>query len=247
MFEDCYVAQAILTSVIPRRTDIRRYVLQFEERLQERFLPPHLLPFPDELEPEVPRILFGTKDGAGQLVISQVSLSVQNHYPREQGRQLAHVEGDLRESLPVIFELLELIPEVRPKFVGISLVLNLPSRGDEQELLEFLCNRSGAAVERQGLHDMELKTVRVLEGSFFANILIRNFRAFKMEFSPQGVAPMPREEAIEKGLQVVLDCNDRYSFNERRGYESSEEMGIKVLDLAIHQAQEAVKWLRLQP
>ncbi len=247
MFEGYYVAQAILTSVFPRRSDIRQLAFQFEERLQDRFLPPTVLPLPDELEPEMPRILFGAKDGTGQLIISQVSLSLQNHYSRQQKRQLAHVEGCLTGSFPVIFGLLEFMLQMRPNFVGVALVVNLPSQGDEQELLEFLCDRLRVAVERQGLHDLELKTVRVVENSFFANTVVRNFRTFKTESSSQGVPPMPMGQALETGLQIVVDCNDRYCYNERIGYQSSEEMARKALRLAIDQAREAMEWLGRQP
>ena len=53
---------------------IRRYVNDIEDFLQEHYGTPQMVPLPDEVSPESPRIILYSKNGHSQISFSQISV-----------------------------------------------------------------------------------------------------------------------------------------------------------------------------
>src|SRR4051794_20050190 len=79
--------------IFPRQLDIRRRANDFENKLSGNYGQPQIFPMPDELEPEAPRIIFNSSHSYSQIVISQISITMNVNYSPEW-----QVNADLRRN-----------------------------------------------------------------------------------------------------------------------------------------------------
>ena len=62
--------QNSLAVAFTRQAAIRRAANGFEDALRDQYGQPNVLAIPDELDPEIPRIIFSSKHGSSQILIS---------------------------------------------------------------------------------------------------------------------------------------------------------------------------------
>jgi len=74
MFDKAKYIQNGFNISFSRQPEIRRRANDFEDRLKGLYFQPHIVPVPDDLDPEVPRMLFGSEHGFSQIIVSQISL-----------------------------------------------------------------------------------------------------------------------------------------------------------------------------
>src|SRR6185369_6057053 len=72
-------------------------------------------------------------------------------------------------------------------------------------------------------YDVQFKTTRLVDRNFFSNVTVQNYRAWKSGIVPQQSTRTSEENIIGRGVQVVGDYNDRYAFNEKKGYSSGKD------------------------
>src|SRR5688572_28752719 len=67
VFEQPKYTQAGLSVIFPRKPEIRRLARELEDALLGQYNPPTVLGVPDELQAEVPRLIFQSTHGFSQL------------------------------------------------------------------------------------------------------------------------------------------------------------------------------------
>jgi hypothetical protein len=105
MFQPPSYIQNSFSIFFPRQEMIRRRVNEFEDTLTGRYSQPQVLPIPDELDPEVPRILFDSKHGFSQIVISQINMSLNVSYSSDWQSDIGRGRNYLTERVPTLFDL----------------------------------------------------------------------------------------------------------------------------------------------
>jgi hypothetical protein len=80
---------------------VRRLVNDFEDRLAGRYGQPQTIPVPDELDPNLPRVMFQSLGGHSQVAISQVSVSLNVTYDQEWMTDELKRDSYLRERVPL--------------------------------------------------------------------------------------------------------------------------------------------------
>jgi len=238
MFKTPINISSNLNILIPRQVGIRRSANDFEDRLKDKYLQPQIIGVPDELDPEIPRMVFGSKNGFSQITVSQVNISLVVKYSPDWGANVQQCRDYLLERVPLLASLLKTL-SVEPLYLGLLSHVNLPSDQNDANILKKL---SDVFIKEQSesYQDIQIKLTKVIEDKFFSNVTVQNYRTWKL--TPGEQRPkLANQEAIEKGVSIVGDFNDRYAFNEKKDYKSNLDQVSQIIDLGIKETQGVIK------
>jgi len=247
MFDKSRVIQAGYTVIFPRLTDIQSRTTAFDSLLKEQYQQVVKLPVPEELPAEMPRLLYTSLHGHSQIIVSQVTCTFQVNFSADWQSAPEKIRAYLEERIGLLYEMVHALEGNRVLFAGLSLMMNLPSKIPDGEIINLLRQRLAAETAVDSLHDLEIKIVRVVEGMFFSNIRYKNYRAFPPPGTNEAVMPMPREKAVESGVQILGDFNDRFAYNEKADYTSPSGLKSRILDLAFREMGAAAKLIGGEP
>ena len=107
--------------------------------------------------------------------------------------------------------------------------------------MRALASRAGLAQDDPAVLDLEIKRTRVFEDSFFSNVVMRNFRSYPETPPTHEAQAMPLGRALQRGVSISVDFNDRFAFNERHEYRSSVADAQAVLNGALAASREATR------
>ena len=229
-----------------RQPDIRRNANKFEDILQEHYFQPQIIPVPDDLAPEVPRIIFGSQHGFSQIIVSQINVTLNVEYSLDWQEDISKGKKYLMDRVPILFKLLEIFEEANPHFCGLVTLVRLSAKAefDEDTVLNSMTSFLHGNTSTEGLHDILLKTTTIVSGQFFNNITLKNYRLWKTEGRQDVLQRLSRGEVFEHGIEIVGDFNDRYRFNENKGYFSSQDMVEKIIGEALSEMHMAIKKIK---
>jgi hypothetical protein len=251
MFEAISYTQNSFSIAFPRYPLIRRQANEFEDLLKGRFAghygQPQVISVPDDLDPEVPRMIFGSKHGFSQIVISQVNMTLNISYSPGWQASIDKGRDYLKERTSALYLLLSALDDTPVYFTGLTTRATLPANvPDDGDLLAAFRQRvAQLRLSTENVHDINLKVTTVVGDRFFSNISIRNYRAWKLDGQALGVPRLSRSSAEERGLEIVGDFNDRYSYNEGKDYVSTEKVAHEVIDRGLEQIQTIHQTIRM--
>jgi len=246
MFEQARFIENSFSVSFNRQLDIRRKSNDIEDMLKSKlaghYSQPQIIPIPDELDPEVPRLIFGSTHGYSQIVISQMSISLNVRYSPDYQLNIAMGQKYLRERIPTLFGIIEFFKEIRPFFCGLTTRVNLyaPTAEDDQ-IIKHLANLFLRKSEFDNIHDVELKITNIIDGQYFNNMVIKNFREWRLIEPPQEMPRLSQKKSSIKGIQIIGDFNDRYSFNEKQDYFSGADVIEGIIDKAFTEMNVMIK------
>ena len=249
MFKESKFLQNSFVINFSRCTTIRRLANNFEDALKEKlsghYSQPQVIPVPDELDPEVPRLIFTSIHGYSQIIISQISLVFNVIYSPDWQIDISKGKDYLLERSKVLFDLLlEVIPNIKIYFCGLTTRVRIPSKLKEEDLISFLKTKflKDTTITKD-IYDIQLRTTKVIEKKFFSNITVQNYRAWeKME----PLIEIPRlsfDKVNEKGIEIIGDFNDRYAFNENKSYYSTKEVSKEIIHKGIEIVLKVINYI----
>lgn len=239
MFEKPKYIQNSFNILFSRQPDIRRSANDFEDKLKGRYFQPHIVPVPDDLDPEVPRMIFGSEHGFSQIIVSQVTLVLNVTYSPDWQIDVSKGRQYLLERVPILFELLDILKGEKAYFCGLSTRVHLSTKAEDKEIIEHL----GKLLLRNSMnsiYDFQLKIANVLSQRFFSNITLQNYRSWKLEGARQGIIRLPQNEASDRGIEISGDFNDRYAFNEKKDYYTSRENSEGIIEAGLTEIKKMI-------
>lgn len=232
--------------VFPRQSMVRRKANDLEDCLKDRYAPPQVIPVPDELDPEVPRILFTSLHGFSQIAVSQISCTLSVRYSPDYQTDSELRRQYLLERVATLHEVLDALGGVAPHFTGMTTRVRIAAEASDEAVVGYLAGLLLKDDAARRSHDVQVKVVHVIEGRFFDNVTIQNYRSWSIQDLPPGVPALPDATAMERGVEVIGDLNDRYAYNQTPGYSSSRETAQQVLSLGFQRMEDAVARLKGQ-
>ncbi len=239
MFESSRYISNSLNVLFARQVSIRRAANDFEDKLKGNYLQPQIIGIPDELDPEVPRMLFSSTHGFSQIIVSQTNISLNVKYSPDWQKDISLGQKYLFERAPILFELLSLV-KTEPLYFGLSTHVNLPSSLDDEKILVRIADSFLKEKSAPSTHDIQLKTTNVIDDKFFSNITLENYRIWKLQQPMALSLKLSRKAATEKGVSILGDFNDRYIFNEDKDYKSTQAMIEPIIELGLKEVQAVV-------
>ncbi len=241
MFDMPRYVQNSFNVVFPRHATIRRLANDFEDRLKGHYLQPQIIGVPDELDPEVPRLIFGSVHGFSQIVVSQVGIVLNVSYSPDYQGDSHKGKNYLAERIAILFDLITLLGEKSPYFCGLSTKVQLPCTGGDEEVLAHLAKLLLKNESTTGVHDLNVKTTNVVDNRFFSNVSVANYRTWNIASDVQGVMSLSDKDAIAHGIEITADFNDRYSYNQDKSYRSSLDQAKIVMEYGFAQVERTVE------
>ena len=227
MFESPRYIQNSFSVTMERQSEIRRRANDFEDLLKEKteghYGQPQVIPVPDELDPEVPRLIFDSRHGFSQILISQISITLSVNYSPEWQHDILKGQEYLLDRTKAIFSLFELMNDVPLFFSGLTTRVRIASTEADSAIIARVKQLYGIGSQSSNIHDLMFKLTNVYKDRFFNNMTVQNYRVWKLVAQPQGVLRLPLKEVGERGVEIINDFNDRYAFNENVDYYSSPD------------------------
>jgi hypothetical protein len=228
-----------------RMREIRRKANEAEDFLRERFGghygQPQVIPVPDSLDPEVPRLIFGSRHGFSQIFISQIGIALNVTYSPEWQKEISKGRVYVMERAKALYELLRALGDSDVFFSGITTKAHLPFAGDDQALLALLRRSVEDYPVADSLYDWQLKVTTVREERFFINMTTQNYREWETMEAEGGLPRLPRGKIKRSGLEILGDFNDRYAFHENPSYFSSSELVDVLVEKGLFEVEETAK------
>lgn len=240
MLTQAKYVQNSINVVFPREPQIRRLANEFEDMLKGKYFQPQIVPVPDEFDPEVPRMIFGSLHGFSQIIVTQVNFVLNAIYSPDWQEDISKGNEYLLERVSILFQLLGLLKDVKPSFCGLTTRVNMPTNAGDEAILHQLSRIFLNPEEVQNYHDLEIKFATIVQDKFFNNMTIQNYRAWTRVGPQEGIPRLAREVADERGIQVIGDFNDRYAFNEIKGYVSSSNVAKEVINYGLIEVRKIV-------
>ncbi len=227
MLESPRYIQNSFSVTMERQSEIRRRANDFEDLLKAKieghYGQPQVVPVPDELDPEVPRLIFGSRHGFSQILISQISITLSVNYSPEWQHDILKGQEYLLDRTKAIFSLFELMNDVPLFFSGLTTRVRIASTEADSAIIARVKQLYGIGSQSSNIHDLMFKLTNVYKDRFFNNMTVQNYRVWKLVAQPQGVLRLPLKEVGERGVEIINDFNDRYAFNENVDYYSSPD------------------------
>lgn len=205
----------------------RKYILN-EEILKEKFNEANILPIPDDAPMEIPRILIKSKGEHSQLNIAPESINLQTTYTDEYVNNWNLCEAYISSRAKDIFKLADQFTSGKYHYIGI--VTNLIWDPVQQQGHKVLFHNLLGCEAADNLDDLVVRYTYVVEEKYYVNITLQSVRIYN------GMRGKESGDFVDENLKahtisVILDINDRYLFNKKKGYVSNKETFEEMMSL----------------
>lgn len=223
------IKQTNLNLVYPRIMGYRKKFANSEEVLQRYFLPSTILPIPDQVQNEVPRIIAQTKNGHSVLNIALTVSSFTTNYNGSFVSDWNKCKDYLAQRCSDIYSIIDNMTENNNTFVG--LITNVEIDDLDGTGLEVLKKSLfGEKVIKMGeLYDLSCKLTYIYKKQYYINITLQNLREFSAQQYSNGRTCITGER--KHTVSASIDINDRYAANNNINYKSKKEAFDEILNI----------------
>jgi len=205
----------------------KQYILN-EDILKERFNEANILPIPDDAPAEIPRVLVTSKGEHSQINIAPEAVNFQTKYTDEYVSSWELCEQYINSRLEDIFEITDKFTLDKYNYIGV--VANLIWDEVESEGNKALFQNLFGKAAAENLDDLEVKYTYVEDEKYYVNIILQSIKLYeKSRNQESGIYTNANLQSHTIG--ITLDINDRFSFNQNRGYVSSKEKFKELMGL----------------
>lgn len=236
-----------LTLTMDRNSSIRRRVNEIEDVVRDYseggYSQPQVIPVPDELDPEIPRMILSSRAGHSQILISQLAITFNANYSPDWASSPSKCLEYLLSKIEMLFKIAHVGWDgAQPRFSGVvttfqvntesasqSVAIVAPSFTDSEGLLKEageVSYRWSLAVGHQHYNNISVSTLVRLRSAFQGSV---------------DSIPKFNEKTVEgHGVEVSGDFNDRLAYNVQSSYESSEETARSLAIAGFEKTSEVV-------
>jgi len=203
--------------IYPRIQNLRRKIVEFEEKLSVYFLPSNILPIPDDAPEEIPRISMTTKNGHSILNLSLTGASLTTNYDEVFRNSWKNCAEYLNDRVNNVYNILDTLKQERFLFNGLSTQILFDDTHDDpvSMIKERLLNLKTNA----NPYDLSCKVTFIYENNYYINITFENVRLYEGLITSLNSSLSSLEERAHV-MGITLDVNDRYGFNYSKSYSS---------------------------
>ncbi|TCV97730.1 hypothetical protein EC912_101747 [Luteibacter rhizovicinus] len=216
----------------PRVSTMRRNANMLEDALAQGcpngYAAPQVLPIPEELGPDVPRIIFNSINGFSNIAVTQTAMALTVSYSEDWQGDRAKCVSYLKRRAHVLFDMVGKL-EVLPGFVGVGTRLRVMS--DANDAVEVM-----AALRRLVAPDLNLANASEIMVRFsnnINNIYFDNATVSNAVVWPDGIfasGRFPISSRLAVGLEILGDFNNRLAYNEDVSHIATLDAGLAMID-----------------
>jgi hypothetical protein len=221
-----------------RLASMRRMVNVLEDALAEGcpggYASPQTIPIPDEMGPDVPRVIFNSLNGFSTIAISQTAMALSINYSDDWQVGRLRCVDYLKHRAHVLFDMVGKLG-VSPSFVGIGTRLRVMSdSNDADEVMAAMRTLVSPDIDLAHANEILLRFSNDVNGEFFSNLTIANASVWPDMESMLGRFPKASRQAI--GIEITGDFNNRLAYNEVESHKATLEGSLAMIDEAAYSA-----------
>ncbi|KAF0135074.1 MAG: Uncharacterized protein FD145_212 [Candidatus Saganbacteria bacterium] len=242
MFNRPKYIESAINIVFDRQSGIRRKANEFEDLLKGKYSQPDIISVPDDLDPEVPRMIFTSTHGYSRIIATQVNISLNVRYSEDEWQNnIDKGKEYMEERIPILFGLLaKLSPDVRVNYCGFNTRTRLLFSDSDKEFIGVLIKKYfNESISTEDLFELRLKKVKMIEQKYFSNIEISMYKKWNIE-EIKKTKKFDTRNIAEKALDIFIDYNDKFAFNHTDNYISQESILKQVLRNALAELQKEI-------
>ena len=213
----------------PRQASIRRKAGEFEDELGEFFAPPQVIPIPDDVNEQFPRMILTSKRGHSLVEVTQGSLTMRTGYDGDFASDFSKCRAYVQARADKLRSLVSGLASGMIHFCGLVVDLQVSSP-DDNEAVQFLSSLLNPRVLPLGIDSLGQRLTFVRD-PYYVNITLSNYRQYSGNAPADRIVPAYLSR-VSSGVAIQLDVNDRYAFNEQRDYSSGATVPAELLDRA---------------
>lgn len=223
------IKQTNLNLVYPRLVDYRKNFVLAEEGLMDNFMMPSILPVPEQVQEEVPRIIVQTKQGHSVLNIALTVASFTTNYDGDFARDWKLCSDYLNDRCTSVYSIIDRLTDGNNTFVG--LITNVEIDDLKETGLDVLQGSifNASANQLGNPYDLSCKLTYVYKDKYFINITLENMREFNIQQYSNGKTCITGEK--KQVVAASIDINDRYAANNKVDYCSDKETFDEILEI----------------
>jgi hypothetical protein len=208
-----------------RTGDVTEFAAPISELLNTHYMRAQVLEPPPGIEGDFPRLALGSRHGSSNILISSSNVALRVQYSRPWQSDFSKGRAYLEERVPLLVSALKPIGS-QIMFMGMDSQFRMEVGDTEHDklLVRWLADRYATGLVSGIPHEIHLRLANILDDKYFSNVTVRNYRQWQ-SISPHfsGMPRLTTSQADETGLEVSLDLNDRFAYNEVSDYQTKEE------------------------
>ena len=235
-----------------RNALIRRSINEIEDLVkaysEDGFAQPQVFPIPDEMEPEIPRVMFNSKGGHSQLMVSQISITFNVTYSPDWAVDHNKCLAYLQSKIGLLFAIAQAgwKQSPKPSFTGVTTVFRVGAENQRAAIAMAAPFFAKSRELTESANELSARWSISVGDQFFSNLAMQTFVVIDESRMSlwNGLPRMRRDDLAACGVEISSDYNDRLAFNERDEYVSSAEILNNMLVAGYNAAREAVSTIR---
>lgn len=186
----------------------QKFINNAQSVLITSFGNPEILPIPDTVPDDVPRVIATSYDKCSQLILTKVNCSLTTNFEGDSSINLEKCTAYFNEKVATVQQMVRMLgdADLECQFLGITVGLIF----DKDNAVNLL-RKSITKLQMEDLCDIDLQITRVIEERYYVNIRIANARLFGKEINPMVCGYLNNVQ--RSGIRVTIDINNRYAFN----------------------------------
>lgn len=191
---------------------IRRSANLIEDLLHEYYGVPQVIPIPDDIAAEAPRIVLTSHTGHSQINFSQISVDFTVRFDSDYIGNYESTKSYIQERIQLLKHVLSNIGINEYYFFGLTYNIHLDI-GEDAPLEHIRNLLGGNLLEKVNLYEVMQRVASLEENKFFVNQQISTFKEYQSNgMNIPNLIDFSNSKLIEEGVSVSLDVNNRYSF-----------------------------------
>lgn len=249
---DALLVRHSLVLNMSRNPLIRRMINDIEDLIKSEslggFAQPQLIPVPDELDAEIPRVVFTSQAGHTQVVVSQVSVTFNANYSPDW-------QGDPDKCRDYLLSKVDLLFKIAaagwrhaksPHFGGVTTVFRIPAANRAESVALLAPVFRDMQTLSKSANELSCRWSLDESEQFFNNIALQTFIALDDQLlsATDGIPRINDSTITACGVEIIGDYNDRLAFNGREHYSTNAETVKGMLSSGFEAAKNAVETIR---
>lgn len=202
--------QAVFSVKFEPIREIRDSLRDIENSIKESYLPLNLLPVPEDVFYDVPRMVAESKFKHSRLSVSQLSVDIVMNFDDDFSSDYAKVEGYIRERASLAKKILETLGVNEYLYFGIinNIELDTDEKSPVDFMREFVSNKCDP-----NAREITLRSVVLKDDKYFISKQYTTFERYDLNFPSPALICFDKNKIKDSGVALSLDINNRYGFS----------------------------------
>lgn len=213
---------------------IRRSANQIEDLLQEYYGAPQVIPIPDDIAAEAPRIVLNSHNGHSQINFSQIAVDFTARFDGGFSQDYEQTKEYIKKRVQLLKQALRDIGINEYYFFGLTYNIHLDIGASTP--LDYIKDLLGGNLtSKENLYEVMQRVASLEEDKFFINQQISTFKEYQSNgMNIPNLIDFTNSKLVAEGVSVSLDINNRYAFLNKGANTQMQDFDadfIKIFDL----------------